>query len=143
MEIAKIENIDVSVDDVKKIVKKCGHDFRKILNILQRIQITGSTSIIDDVKGDDADFYELVMSDTTSVDIYNYLLLNYVDSPEIGIITLGQGFIKHIMMNHKDKIKAIPGIVESFNTHQGVYPNALDPLMVLFSLIESYQKLLK
>jgi len=143
LDVAKMENIDVTVEDVKKIVKKCGHDFRKILNILQRIQITGSTDIINDVKGSDDDFYELVLSDASSIDIYNYLLLNYVDSPEIGIITLGQGFIKYLMVNNKDKIKCIPGLVDSFNTHQGIYPDALDPLMTLFSLIENYQKILK
>jgi len=144
MEIAKLENIEISNEDIIKIVKKFGTDFRSILNTLQRIQITGSTSIIDDAKGSDEAFYDLVLADNiTSVDIYNYLLLNYVDNPEEGIIALGQGFIKNLMVNHKDKIKCIPGLVSTFNTHQGIYPDALDPLMVLFSLIESYQKELK
>jgi len=144
MEIAKLENIEITNEDVIKIVKKFGTDFRAILNTLQRIQITGSTSIIDQVKGNNDDFYEFVLADNiSSVDIYNYLLLNFVDNPEDGIIALGQGFLKNLMVNEKEKIKSIPGLVETYNTHQGVYPNALDPLMVLFSLIETYQKLLK
>lgn len=143
MEIAKLENIDISSDDIIRMVKKCGHDFRKILNLLQRIQITGSTAIIDDTKGDDDDFYNLVLNETTTtVDIYNYILLNYVDNPEVGIITLGRGFINHLMVQHKDKIKSIPGIVEEYNKHLGIYPNSLDPLMTLYSLITCYKKLL-
>lgn len=143
LEIAKKEGISITNEDVIKIVKKFGTDFRSILNTLQRIQITGTTDIIDQVKGTNDDFYDFVLSQSSSVDTYNYILLNFVDSPEEGIITLGQGFIKYLMTDHKDKVKCIPGLVDSFNTHQGIYPNALDPLMTLFSLIENYQKILK
>lgn len=141
MEIAKLENIDISKEDIIRIVKKHGHDFRRILNTLQRIQIVGSVDIIDQEKGSNDDLYDLVLSKKNSVDIYNYLLLNCVDSPEEGIIALGQGFLKHIITG-KDHIKSIPAMVESYNTHQIAYPGALDPLMVLFSLIQSYQKTL-
>lgn len=142
-EIAKKENIDIEMKDVIRIVKKCGTDFRDILNTLQRIQITGSTSIIDQVKGSNGEFYNFVMNSKGSDEIYNHILLNYVDNPEEGIIALGQGFIKHIMTSHKDKIKGVPALVTTFNTHQGIYTGALDPLMTLFSLIEEYQKILK
>lgn len=142
LEIAEKENISVTKDDVIKIVKKFGTDFRNILNTLQRIQITGSTAIIDQVKGSNDEFYEFVLSKKSSVDIYNYILLTYVDSPEEGIIALGQGFITHLMAEKKEFIKCIPEMVKIYNDHQGVYPNALDPLMVLFSLIENYQTIL-
>ena len=141
MEIAKIENIEISKEDIIRIVKKHGHDMRLILTTLQRIQIVGSVDVIDQERGSNDDLYDLVLSKKNSVEIYNYLLLNCVDSPEEGIIALGQGFLKHIITG-KDHVKAIPAMVESYNTHQIAYPGALDPLMVLFSLIQSYQKIL-
>ena len=143
LEIAKKENINVTNEDVIRIVKKFGTDFRDILNTLQRIQITGSTAIIDQVKGSNEEFYEFIMAKNNSTDIYNYILLSYADNPEEGIIALGRGFISHLIVNEKEKIKCIPGLVDTFNTHQGIYANALDPLMTLFSLIGNYQKILK
>jgi len=139
-EIAKLENIDITPEDVKRIVRKSGTDFREILTTLQRIQITGSTDIINQVKGSNDDFHNFVLNGSNTVEIYNFLLLNYIDNPEEGIIALGQSFMKNIMTNHKDKIKSLPAMIKIYNDHQISYAGALDPLMVLFSLIENYQE---
>ena len=71
MEIAKKEGIDITNEDVIRIVKKFGTDFRHILNTLQRIQITGSTAIIDQVKGSNEEFYKFIMEDRPFILFHN------------------------------------------------------------------------
>lgn len=147
VKISKLEDIDISADDIKSVVNKNFPSFRKMLSVLQHIKITGEVNF--SVKSFDQDlkndlYHQILNSDDTEKN-YHFLMDKFgPDQIDELISLLGRPFIEYIGINKKDKIAKLGDILVLVTKYGDILDSSksADPLVIGTSLIHEIQKTL-
>jgi len=139
------ENIEISQDDLIKLINKYFPDFRSILVYLQNYKVTGelnfSTANIDlRMK---SQLYDLIFSDADTEAVYHFIMSNFgVDRVDEMIKLLGRPFLTWIFENRKDWIANGFKIARLVTEHQmSLDSQGTDPVIIGVSLIGQIKSL--
>lgn len=148
VKISKLEDIDISGDDIKNIVNKNFPSFRKMLSVLQHIKLTGEInfsvkSFDDELK---RELYNQIFNSDDTEKNYHFLMDKFgPDHMDELISLLGRPFIEYVGVNFKDKVSKLGDILIEVTKYSDILDrsNSSDPLVVGVTLIYEIQKILK
>ena len=137
------ESLNIDENDLKRLIKKNCPDFRKILNSLQLVKITGNASVLSAGQAHNEDLYKLVLEGSdTDVD-HAYVMSNFVDTPEEALLALGRSFFSWLTDNRPELNKKKPELLPIINKYYGWFPTTIDPVILILGLIGEYRAALK
>lgn len=115
-------------------------DLRSVFNTLQEASINGieNTSQISQ----STKLFDLFKSAPDTEKTYNFVMENYGDKIEPALKQLGRPFAQWIFANKPESIGKIPTILPKVVWYSSILPNAMDPLVLLTSLIYEIQEIL-
>jgi len=137
------EDINIDENDLKRLVKKSCPDFRRILNSLQLVKITGNSNVLSAGQAHNEDLFKLVLEGSdTDVD-HAYVMSNFVDTPEEALMALGRPFFSWITDNKPEVNKKKAEMLPIINKYYGWFSTTLDPVVLILGLIQEYRTVLK
>ena len=143
--ICPAEGIDISQEDLIKLISKYFPDFRSILVYLQNYKVTGElnfTTANIDIKTK-TQLYGLIFSDVNTEVVYHFSISNFgPDRIDEMIKILGRPFLSWIFENKKDWINNGFKIARLVAEHQSLLDTVgTDPIIVGISLIGQIKSL--
>ena len=136
------EDITIDENDLKRLVKKNCPDFRRILNALQLVKLTGNPSVLSAGQSHNEDLFKLVLDGNTETD-HAYVMSNFVDTPEEALLALGRPFFGWLSDNKPELVKKKAELLPLINKHYGWFSTTLDPIVLILGLIGEYRTVLK
>jgi hypothetical protein len=129
-----------ATQDVYDYIQKTLYpDFRKLMQVLQRLSAKGKTDItIDDIKSGNYEFkelYELIVSEKDPVKIHQAVVNDYSGKIIEVMQDLGDNFVNWIINERAMVARAIPSIIIKVAEYQSKRSLVIDPLVSLKALI--------
>lgn len=137
--------IGYTPEQVLKIVATYGNDMRSILNLIQSLYNRGCTELTDDAvkpSFEASGLIQMVMTPQQPWDNYKYLIAEWQNRADDGVLALGRDLPKYIHEYVPDKEGKIPAIIIIICEHQAMLPTAIDKFIVLSSLCFKLQSVL-
>lgn len=141
--ICEKEAINITKEDLVKIIKKNSPDMRRTLNNLQLIKITGNVNVLSGAAASNTELYNLVISTGTASTDHDYLMANYVDTPEEALVSLGRPFYEWANKEKPEMISKWPMVLPIWNKYMSYYSTTLDPIILLMGLVSELRTVLK
>jgi len=141
--ICRAESITIDDKDLARLVKKNCPDFRRILNALQLVQITGNSSVLNSGQMQNEDLFKLVLEGGDTDQDHAFVMANFVDTPEEALLSLGRPFFSWISDNKSDLNRKKAELLPVINKYYGWFPTTLDPVVLILGLIKEYRSTLK
>lgn len=139
--ISKSEEIGLSKDNIIEIVNNRFPDFRKIWQDVQVFSVTGSVISSATVTDEDEKLFEVIISGKSSVYIWEYLYVNWMDKVDIAFSKLGRDFFEYIKEKHPEKKNQLGNtLITVVKYTDSMLPNAIDPFVTLTALVYDLQK---
>jgi DNA polymerase III delta prime subunit len=135
------EKFGLDKQTLKDIVIKTYPDFRKTMQQLQIVVLSGENKNVVIVDEDNS-IYDLVFSQKSSIDTWNYLYQNWYDRIDLAFSKFDHSFWNWVEINRPDDLVKLPNmfivISEFVDTR---LPYARDPFVTLVALIYKLQQL--
>lgn len=141
--ICQKEGLDMDQKDLAKLIKKNCPDFRKILNALQLVKITGNSAVLNSGQMHNEDLFKLVLDGGDTDQDHAFVMANFVDTPEEALTSLGRPFFQWITDNHTQLNRKKAELLPIINKYYGLFPTTLDPVILVMGLIHEYRTVLK
>ena len=143
--ICPAEGIDISQEDLIKLISKYFPDFRSILVYLQNYKETGELNFATaniDIKMK-AQLYELMFSDANTEVVYHFIMSNFgPDRVDEMIKLLGRPFLAWIFENKQDWVENGFKVARLVTEHQAFLDTqGSDPIIIGVSLIGQIKSL--
>lgn len=142
--VCEREKFDIPSNVIKDIIVKRFPDFRKVWQDIQQYHLTGTNSSIA-IENDDEDtkLFELILSKKSSVDVWEYLYVNWMDKIDLAFQKLGREFFEYIKQNQPQKVLKMGNVIIVLSDYTDLkLPNALDPFVTLTALVIKMQEIL-
>ena len=143
--VSKAEKMNISDDDIKKIISKSFPDLRVGVQHLQEISIVGSSNILTQYSGKYyIDFYKFMLdSKNNSTDNFLYIIENFTENPESGFTALGRSFFEYLMEENNQILqKNGQKILVLSKQYNAELQNTIDPLLHLIAYVTEMKQLL-
>lgn len=140
--VAKKENIEITNDEINRIVERSFPDMRKALDNLQvASQVKGG--VMNDTNS--AELYKFVMSgNTDTFKTYEYVINNWAEDVGLMFELLGRPFIgKLLEMPDKVQVGTVKNVTNLVYSYSSSLPTDPDPVLSAISLIFQLQELFK
>lgn len=141
--ICQKEGLDMDQKDLAKLIKKNCPDFRKILNALQLVKITGNSAVLNSGQMHNEDLFKLILDGGDTDQDHAFVMANFVDTPEEALTSLGRPFFQWITDNHSQLNRKKAELLPIINKYYGLFPTTLDPVILVMGLIYEYRTVLK
>lgn len=142
-DICKLENINIDSKDLTHLIKKNFPDFRKVINALQIIQLTGNSSIMNGSSSTHEDLYKMITNASiTSEQDMAYVMANFLDTPEEILLALSSQFFEWLTHNQPNLENKKANLLEIINRYTSWLPTVLDPVVFGAGLMASYRETL-
>jgi replication-associated recombination protein RarA len=145
--LSNLEKIDIANDDIiKKIINHNFPDFRKSVQQLQELKISGDVSDWETKLTSNNEQLYNYMLDGKNNYIENYYLVmdNYKDNTQELLNILSRPFIKFLIERHPKKFEnSAKHLIKSSKTHNAEYLSTMDPEIHLYHYITELKEILK
>lgn len=136
--ISQNENIEISKEDIIKIVNKNFPDLRQMTILLQTIKESGIVQI--DAGGENvkiqSDLYTHILNKSDNETLYNFIFQNFGDTKIDELIKmLGRPFFEYAIHNDRNLITKINTWSKLLTSYSHMYKDAMDPFVLGYSLV--------
>lgn len=144
LDICNKEDLMLDKKDIVKIVNDNFPDMRKMIEILQRIKLSGKTKIDVNFKEDSKDkLFHHILNVKDKEKIYNFLLEEFGDNNIRDMIKLlGRPFIEHLVKSDVKYIPILGDISECVTKYSFMLKSVADPIILANGLINNIQKII-
>ena len=137
------ENISIETKDLSFLIKRNFPDFRKVMNALQIVKLTGNSSIMNGTSTTYEDLYKMVTNiNVTSEQDMAYVMANFLDTPEEILLALSSIFFEWLTHTHPNMENKKANLLEIINRYTSWLPTVLDPVVFGSGLMASYRETL-
>jgi DNA polymerase III delta prime subunit len=134
----------ISDETIVKITNKFFPDLRSAVQMVQEIQISRNASRLEtsSASSHQIDLYNFIFdTNTNSIDIYKYVLGNYIDNYEKAFSLLGRPFFSYLMeFKPNVAVKNAVQVFETQKTYNASLSNTIDPIIHLICYIQDLKK---
>lgn len=138
MNIVEENDLKVTGDQIKDIVKKSFPDLRKCMSGLQIADLTGSTNY-DLNSEDDIQIYDYANANPKT---WNYLYENWLDRLDDAFAMFDRRYWKYVESNKPSELFKMPNRMTVISKYVDVHlANSRDPFITLFAMINELQQI--
>ncbi len=142
VDIINSESLNIPKEDVKDIIIKSFPDFRKIWQHVQYYHLSGfniaKTNIADDK------LYEIIFNNSSTVDIWDYLHINWSDKVSVGFTKLGREFFTWVKVRKPEYTNKLGDALITISEYSDVrLPHAMDSFITFYALVCKLQQIFK
>lgn len=143
--ISKNENIEISNDEIKELVKSNFPDMRQMIISLIYVKLQGttvSTGGVTDNKS--SDLYNFIIKNTSGLDVYSYVESVYGDAKIHELFKqLGKPFMEFLCKVDVKYANILDDIIIETAKYMHMHNTCLDPMLIGTSLICEIKKIIK
>ncbi len=140
--IREKNNINITDDQMKSIININFPDLRSVFNTLQRVSVVGTYSkeLNSSVN---VDLYNIVFSDITTENTYNWVMENFGDNVENLLKLCARPLCEYIFKHQTIHTNKVPRIMKLVGRHICDLQNCADPVILALSCIFEIQEIIK
>lgn len=140
--IINTENLKIPKEDVKDIIIKSFPDFRKIWQHVQYYHLTGFNTARINLSEDK--LYELIFSNKNTVDVWDYLHVNWSDKVQIGFTKLGREFFEWTKEKKPEYVNKLGDALITISEYSDIrLPQSMDSFITFYALVCKLQQIFK
>jgi len=141
--ICREDNINISDEILKDIINKRMPDIRKVWQDIQLYHKTGYT-VPKKIMDDDSYLFQLVLNKKNGINIWEFLMKEWIDKIDIAFLKFGVDFFEWIKENHPEKNDRFGNALIVISDYCDLrLPNASDPFVTLCAMIYKLQEIYK
>lgn len=142
LEISNNDGLNLPKEEVKDIINSRFPDFRKIWQDVQHFYLTGHSGSKNSTT--DERMYEVIFNSKSTVEIWDYLYVNWVDKTSIGFNKLGREFFNWVRKNkpeYSNKLGDALIIVSEYSDIR--LPSSMDSFVTFYALVCKLNQIFK
>lgn len=141
VDIVKKDQLNITNDQIKDIIRNNFPDLRKCMSTLQIATMTGTTTV-EEHSDEDTAIYSYISNDKTPTEIWNYLYTNWLDRLDAAFDMFDKKYWDWIVVNRPSEVSKMPNRMIKISQYVDVHlNNARDPFVTLCAMIFELQKL--
>ena len=141
IEIVKKDNLNVTIEQVKDVIRNNFPDLRKCMSVLQIANLTGSTSA-EERSDDDVFIYDLISMNKSPKETWDYLYTNWLDRLDLAFSMFDKKYWDHVMAKRPAEVPKMPDRMVKVSQYVDVHlNNSRDPFVTLCAMIFELQKI--
>lgn len=144
--IANNVKMDITDNNIRKIILLSFPDLRSATQKLQEIFITKNTMLLDNMNSSKySDIFDFILDGKNNIeDNYNFVVFNFQDNPLELMKTLGRPLFNKILeINKTGLLKTGASLVNLQKSYNEKYSDTIDPIIHLISYITDVKEILK
>jgi DNA polymerase III delta prime subunit len=140
--IINSEKLNIPKEEVKNIISKNFPDFRKIWQHIQYFHLSGYN--ISKISVGDDRLFEIIFSDSNSVEVWDYVYNNWLDKPTSGFNKLGRDFFLWVKENKPEYVNKLGDAMIVRSEYADIrLPRSMDNFLTFYALVCRLQQIFK